>query len=46
MFAVGLAIGLEGAVTSVVVSLIAIGLIVWWGTKRKTVPTDIWGVKA
>ena len=46
MFAVGLAIGLEGAVTSVVVSLIASGLIVWWGTKRKTVPTDIWGVKA
>ena len=41
-FAYSVSFGLEGSVTSVVVELMALGLIVWWGTRRKIVPTGIW----
>jgi membrane protease YdiL (CAAX protease family) len=45
-FAYSVSFGLEGSLTSVVILVIAIGLTVWWGTKHKTVPTEIWEVKA
>ena len=31
---------------SVVVEVIALSLIVWWGIKHKTVPTNIWDAEA
>jgi membrane protease YdiL (CAAX protease family) len=41
-FAYSVAFGLEGAIVCTVVTLIAVGLIAWWGIKRKIVPTNIW----
>ena len=41
-FAYNVGFGLEGAITATISLLAAAGLIVWWGTKRKTVPTNIW----
>ena len=41
-FAYSVSFGLEGAVTAVIIHVVVIGLIVWWGTKRKIVPTNIW----
>ena len=45
-FAYSVSFGLEGAFTSIVILLIAIGLTVWWGIKHKAVPTDIWNCEA
>jgi membrane protease YdiL (CAAX protease family) len=41
-FAYNVGFGLEGAITAAVILLAAAGLTAWWGTKRKTVPTNIW----
>lgn len=41
-FAYSTGFGLEGAITATIILLAATGLIVWWGTKRKIVPTNIW----
>lgn len=45
-FAYSTGFGLEGAITATIILLIAAGLIVWWGTKRKIVPTNIWDAEA
>lgn len=44
-FAYSTGFGLEGAITATVILLITAGLIVWWGTRRKIVPTDIWAAE-
>lgn len=41
-FAYSASFGLEGSVTNIVISVIALGLIVWWGIRRRIVPTNIW----
>ena len=41
-FAYSVAFGLEGAIVCTVVTLIAVGLIAWWGTKHKVTPTPVW----
>lgn len=41
-FAYSASFGLEGSVTNIIVSLAAIGLMAWWGVRRRIVPTDIW----
>lgn len=41
-FAYSTGFGLEGAITAAVILLAAAGLTAWWGTKHKTVPTNIW----
>ena len=41
-FAYSVAFGLEGTITACVVLITVTALIVWWGARRKTVPTDIW----
>ena len=41
-FAYNVGFGLEGAITATISLLAAAGLIVWWGTKHKIVPTNIW----
>ena len=45
-FAYSVSFGLEGSITSIVIILITTGLIVWWGTRRKIVPTNIWDAEA
>lgn len=45
-FAYSTSFGLEGAITACVVFVVATGMIIWWGTKHKTVPTNIWAVEA
>ena len=45
-FAYSVSFGLEGSVTNIVVSVIAFGLLAWWGTSRKIVPTNIWDAAA
>ena len=44
-FAYSVSFGLEGAVTAVIIHVVVIGLIVWWGTRRKTVPTNVWAAE-
>ena len=44
-FAYSVSFGLEGAVTAVIIHVVVIGLIVWWGTRRKTVPTNVWATE-
>lgn len=41
-FAYSTGFGLEGAITATIVLLVATGLIIWYGTKHKIVPTNIW----
>ena len=41
----GYGVTLEGAVTAVMIHVVVIGLIVWWGTRRKTVPTNVWAAE-
>lgn len=45
-FAYSTSFGLEGAITATIILLAAAGLIAWWGTKHKTVPTNIWDAEA
>ena len=45
-FAYSTGFGLEGAITAAILLLAATGLIVWWGTRRKIVPTSIWDTEA
>ena len=44
-FAYSVSFGLEGAVTAVIIHVVVIGLIVWWGTRRKIVPTNVWATE-
>ncbi|MEF2837233.1 MAG: type II CAAX endopeptidase family protein [Oscillospiraceae bacterium] len=44
-FAYSVSFGLEGAMTACIIHVVAIGLIVWWGTRRKTVPTNVWAAE-
>ena len=41
-FAYSVSFGLEGAMTACIIHVVAIGLIVWWGTRRRIVPTNVW----
>lgn len=41
-FAYSVSFGLEGTVTACVLLLAVTGVIVWWGTRNKVVPTSIW----
>jgi membrane protease YdiL (CAAX protease family) len=45
-FAYNVVFGPEGAITAAIILLTATGLIVWWGTKCKIVPTNIWDAEA
>ena len=45
-FAYSVSFGLEGTVTASLTLLVVTGIIVWWGIKRKTVPTNIWDTPA
>ena len=44
-FAYSVSFGLEGAMTAGIIHVVAIGLIVWWGTGRKIVPTNVWATE-
>lgn len=44
-FAYSVSFGLEGAMTACIIHVVAIGLIVWWGTGRKIVPTNVWATE-
>lgn len=44
-FAYSVSFGLEGAMTVCIIHVVAIGLIVWWGTRRKIVPTNVWATE-
>lgn len=44
-FAYSVSFGLEGAMTACIIHVVAIGLIVWWGTRRKIVPTNVWATE-
>lgn len=41
-FAYSVSFGLEGTVTACVLFMAVTGVIVWWGTRNKVVPTSIW----
>lgn len=41
-FAYSVSFGLEGTVTACVLLMAVTGVIVWWGTGNKVVPTNIW----
>ena len=41
-FAYSVSFGLEGTITACVLLFAVAGGIVWWGTKNKVVPTNIW----
>ena len=41
-FAYSVSFGLESTITASLTLLVVAGLIAWWGTKRKIVPTNIW----
>ena len=45
-FAYNVVFGPEGAITATIILLAATGLIAWWGTKHKIVPTNIWDTEA
>lgn len=45
-FAYNVVFGPEGAITAAIILLIATGLVAWWGTKHKIVPTNIWDAEA
>lgn len=45
-FAYSVSFGLESTITASIALLAMTGVIVWWGTKRKVVPTDIWNTAA
>lgn len=44
-FAYSVSFGLEGTVTACVTFFAVTGVIVWWGTRNKVVPTSIWDAK-
>ena len=41
-FAYSVSFGLEGTITACVTLFAVTGVIVWWGTRNKVVPTNIW----
>lgn len=41
-FAYSVSFGLEGTITACVLLMAVTGVIVWWGTRNKVVPTNIW----
>ena len=41
-FAYSVSFGLEGTITACVLLTAVTGVIVWWGTRNKVVPTNIW----
>ena len=41
-FAYSVSFGLEGTITACVLFTAVTGVIVWWGTRNKAVPTNIW----
>ena len=41
-FAYSVSFGLEGTITACVLFTAVTGVIVWWGTRNKVVPTNIW----
>lgn len=41
-FAYSVSFGLEGTITACVTLFAVTGVIVWWGTRNKVVPTSIW----
>lgn len=45
-FAYSTGFGLEGAITATIILLAAAGLIAWWGTRHKIVPTNLWSAEA
>lgn len=45
-FAYSISFGLEGSVSSLFILGITIALIVWWSTRHKIVPTNIWDTEA
>ena len=45
-FAYSVSFGLEGTITASLILVVVAGAIIWWGTKRKVVPTDIWNTEA
>ena len=44
-FAYSVSFGLEGTVTACVLLMAVTGVIVWWGTRNKVVPTSIWNAE-
>lgn len=44
-FAYSVSFGLEGTITACVLLTAVTGVIVWWGTRNKVVPTSIWDAK-
>lgn len=44
-FAYSVSFGLEGTVTACVLLMAVTGVIVWWGTGNKVVPTSIWNAE-
>lgn len=44
-FAYSVSFGLEGTVTACVLFMAVTGVIVWWGTRNKSVPTNIWNAE-
>ena len=45
-FAYSTGFGLEGVITATIILLAATGLIAWYGTKHKIVPTSLWSAEA
>ena len=45
-FAYSVSFGLEGTITACVTLFAVAGVIVWWGTRNKVVPTNIWDAEA
>lgn len=45
-FAYSTSFGLEGSITACVIIVVVGGLIIWWGTKHKIIPTNIWNAEA
>lgn len=44
-FAYSVSFGLEGTITACVTLFAVTGVIVWWGTRNKVVPTNIWNAE-
>ena len=44
-FAYSVSFGLESTVTACVLFMAVTGVIVWWGTRNKVVPTNIWNAE-
>ena len=45
-FAYSVSFGLESTITASIILAVVAGAIIWWGIKRKVVPTDIWNTTA